>query len=648
MYDIPGFDISAVYGEMTQLHYARGNRTGSFNERTMLMINGVEANILFAQLMNLSFDFPLSSIKQIEIIYGPASAIYGPNVFSGIINIITENPVDLSENSNKIYARSGIGSNTTRFADMTYVGNLNPVSVLFSYRRFRSELFDISGEPGFFANGTIIGNEDIWGPYVPFYPKYQNLANDHALLGKLSFKGIEVGYNQLFTQHGNGSTYPYDKTLPTTNWTFKRDIFYVKANHDLTENFRLSFLSSYQNCGVLPFSQWAQGWNDSASWSSQRTVEFLNWKYMSSRWAVFQDFEYRPFDWWTINGGVKYSYATYQKSYENGRSDRTIWTPGTQWTNPQHLFPLPMPYGPLAGNTFDENENGAFVQSKTLFLDRKLALIAGLRYDNNTNYGDVFSPRAGITYFINDKILVKSNYGTGFQTPAPRNLYGSWGGLTVNENLKPDRIQSVDLGVNKKFSKISVEATAFYNEITNSIMQGQNLPTKNIYGMEWRINYVFPTLTSYIRNAYLHFNYSYILPQYSQMRTNSTTNRQSDRVGDIAPHKFNLVLNFDAFNYTRFNIRMNYVGERETEISNPIEKVDAYFVTNLSVQLINVYQNKINFFFNINNLFDTKYYHPGLDAADAGEDVGRPSAGWYSSRLPQPERMFMFGLSLNL
>src|SRR6187399_2480870 len=38
---------------------------------------------------------PLDSIAQIEIIRGPASALYGADAFLGVVNIITQNPEDV-------------------------------------------------------------------------------------------------------------------------------------------------------------------------------------------------------------------------------------------------------------------------------------------------------------------------------------------------------------------------------------------------------------------------------------------------------------------------------------------------------------------------------------------------------------------------
>ncbi len=643
--DIPGFDISASYGNLTQLAYARGNRTGSFNERTMLMIDGVEANILYAQNMNISSDFPISSIKQIEIVYGPASAIYGPNVFSGIINIITKSANNLEEQTNKVFVHSGIGKNNTQYAEITYLANYKPIELMISYRRYKSDMFDITNRSGYF-NEELFGNKKLWGPYTEYFSEFENKVNDNALIARLKIKNIEFGYNHLYTKHGNGSEYPYDKTLPTNNWKFKRDILFLKYKKEFSKNFNITFLANYQNSGSLPDNTWAQAWHKNDDWNSERTVEFLTWKYISKKWGLFQDFEYRPSDNWIISGGIKLSSAEFQKSYEFGRSDQTVWLPGKQWLDPNVLFPQPIGNGITPGNTYIDTEKGVFLQNKLSFINKKLTLVLGARYDKNEIYGEIFSPRIGATYKVSDYLNFKTSYGTGFQSPAPRNLYGSWGGLTINENLEPDKIEAIDFGITTKFSNFGIIATFYANRITNSILQGENLPEKNIFGTELKINYILIQSLKYVENTIIHINYSYTNAKYTEARTNDVTSRTSDLIGDIAPHKINIIISTDIFKYFHFSIRNNYVYNRPTTISNPIEKIDAFFITNLSFQIINLFDKKLRIFMNINNIFNKIYYHPGLDAANAGEDISTPSNGWYSSRLPQSGINYIGGIYL--
>ncbi len=643
--DIPGFDISASHGNMTQLAYARGNRTGSFNERTMLMIDGIEANILYAQNMNISSDFPISSIKRVEIVYGPASAIYGPNVFSGIINIITKSASDLGDQESKVFIHNGIGADNTQYGEITYLANYKPIELMLSYRRYKSDMFNLVDRPGYF-NKELFGNERLWGSYAEYYPEYDNCVDDNALIARFKIKNIEIGYNHLLTKHGNGSEYPYDKTLPTTNWKFSRDILFLRYKKELNDKLSITFLANYQKSGTSPDNIWAQGWNSADNFDSTRTVELLTWKYMSNKWSVFQDFEYRPYENWIINGGMKLSSAEFQKSYEFGRSSQTTWFPGEQWAEPETLFPQPIGSNTTPGNTYVDTEWGGFLQSKLSLIEKRLSVVLGARYDKNEIYGEIFSPRIGATFQVNNYLSLKTSYGTGFQSPAPRNLYGSWGGLEINKDLKPDKIQAIDFGISTQFSRLGVIATLFGHEITNSILQGENLPKKTIYGAELKMNYILIKSLKYIDNALIHANYSFIDAKYENARTNLQTGRTSDLVGDIAPHKINVIISADAFKYFHFSIRNNYVDQRPTTISNPIEKVDAFFVTNLNFQIINIFNNKLRIFMNVNNVFDTEYYHPGLDAANAGEDITTPSNGWYSSRLPQPGRTYICGIRM--
>ena len=64
-------------------------RGGSFDQ-TLVLLNGI--NISDPQTGHYNLDVPVSfkSIKRIEILNGPSARVYGPNAFSGAINIVTE------------------------------------------------------------------------------------------------------------------------------------------------------------------------------------------------------------------------------------------------------------------------------------------------------------------------------------------------------------------------------------------------------------------------------------------------------------------------------------------------------------------------------------------------------------------------------
>jgi iron complex outermembrane receptor protein len=87
--DLPGFDLSRAFGDDNYYLYARGYRKET-SDQMLFMIDGIAMNHLYSNNMNLFGMYPLSNIKQVEVVYGPASAIYGPNAFAGVINIITK------------------------------------------------------------------------------------------------------------------------------------------------------------------------------------------------------------------------------------------------------------------------------------------------------------------------------------------------------------------------------------------------------------------------------------------------------------------------------------------------------------------------------------------------------------------------------
>jgi iron complex outermembrane receptor protein len=64
-------------------------RGGSFDQ-TLILLNGINLSDPQTGHHNLNLPVSLNSITRIEILEGPAARVYGPNAFSGAINIVTE------------------------------------------------------------------------------------------------------------------------------------------------------------------------------------------------------------------------------------------------------------------------------------------------------------------------------------------------------------------------------------------------------------------------------------------------------------------------------------------------------------------------------------------------------------------------------
>ncbi|HRI19922.1 MAG TPA: TonB-dependent receptor plug domain-containing protein, partial [Panacibacter sp.] len=143
--DIPGFDISVYYGQLYANVYQRGLRTNN-TEKTLLLVDGVEENDLWSNFADMSQQYPVTNIKRVEIIYGPASTMYGPTAFSGVINIITKDPVDYLKDKKEIaaLANTGIGSYNTRYVDISAAARKGIFSYSITGRFYQSDRPDLS------------------------------------------------------------------------------------------------------------------------------------------------------------------------------------------------------------------------------------------------------------------------------------------------------------------------------------------------------------------------------------------------------------------------------------------------------------------------------------------------------------------------
>lgn len=82
-------------------------------ENTKILINGLETNILSDFSAWIVRQFQLTGIKRVEIVQGPASVLYGPEAFSGVINIVTKD-LDNSSPGSELAGIVGGGYRSSR------------------------------------------------------------------------------------------------------------------------------------------------------------------------------------------------------------------------------------------------------------------------------------------------------------------------------------------------------------------------------------------------------------------------------------------------------------------------------------------------------------------------------------------------------
>ena len=156
--DIPGFDVSRTNGLIGTTFYQRGYRSANNTDKTMILIDGVEDNEMYTQFAFMGKQLPIQSVKRVEIIYGPASSLYGANAFCGVINIITKDPTDLfkkkvsddisqdeAKTETYISGQLNAGSFNTKIVEMTGAVKLkNGITIQGVGKYFTSDENDLS------------------------------------------------------------------------------------------------------------------------------------------------------------------------------------------------------------------------------------------------------------------------------------------------------------------------------------------------------------------------------------------------------------------------------------------------------------------------------------------------------------------------
>ncbi|CAM1372834.1 Outer membrane receptor protein [Tenacibaculum xiamenense] len=193
---------------------------------TLIMIDGVPIVGRVAGNIDLN-RITVNNIKQIEIVKGPSSALYGSEAMGGVINIITEKPVresldgqfhvltrggarnELDVNSNFTYRRNkiglvaGVNLNSSGGFDLTPLSLSKTVNPHQNYTFNSRFLYDISESLEFDLSGRYYNQEQ----YVGDITNIQTDWNFNALLKQKISDRWDVTYTLYGTQFKTKSSF---------------------------------------------------------------------------------------------------------------------------------------------------------------------------------------------------------------------------------------------------------------------------------------------------------------------------------------------------------------------------------------------------------------------------------------------------------
>jgi outer membrane cobalamin receptor len=122
------------------------------------------------------------------------------------------------------------------------------------------------------------------------------------------------------------------------------------------------------------------------------------------------------------------------------------------------------------------NNQAGFLDARWLPIPR-LTLSAGARPEANTTFGTRVVPRAGIVYVLRygkgfwGDTRARFSYGQGFKEPALEQSFGSDPCFPGNSNLRPERSQTYDAGIDQFLAadRLRLSATYFNNRFRDIV-----------------------------------------------------------------------------------------------------------------------------------------------------------------------------------
>jgi iron complex outermembrane receptor protein len=691
LYDLPGFDTVTTNGTMQVVSYQRGYRT-PWLQRTLFLINGKVDNNLWNHSAQFSRQYPLDVVDRIEVLYGPAGAVYGPNAFLGVINIITRDGAQLQDGDRELTLNVRSGSFDSRSVDLSASGRNGEFWYNLGGRWFESDEADIDDYADWgYTRESLLRDPQIWGAGIGLANDpatgnpspvgdinvngrlegfetfngeplgyYSDLTENLGFLGEVGYRDWTLGVIYWETEEGYGPYYSFADGQPGNRWFHDSLQLYLEHNRQWSEDFSTESRLLYRQNAIG--GDWAESFGG--------FVSLTDWFTESSAWRFEQQYNYQWRDDLRLSAGIKYEQKALAKLYmicnywdgaavcpaqaatavDGVGSDGSGVLAANTITS---LNPLPLP--PDVGdsvpgfNIQDTIDRGVF--GEVVYDHNRWRFNLGLRWDDNSVYGHDINPRLAAIYHWRNDTTFKLIYGEAFQEPSAKDLYGGWSGRASNPGLKPEKVKNLEFIAIHQGRYLLHDLSLFIARYTNVIAGAENVGKRRIQGLEYRGSFHLPNLIKGAAPISGNLYYTYLDARASQQYDNgsdSWVNNWDDQ-GDVAPHKLNILLNVPLTKRWNFNLRTQWVSERDLFSQNPLRadsnpgrddnrKAEAFTKVDMNL-LYNRRDWQIGF--KIENLLEEEFLQSGVESASSGDDFTVDADGFQNSLLPQvKERIY--------
>ena len=650
--DLPGMDVIRPYGATYFKNYWRGYRN-TIGEPFLIMIDGVIFNHLYFNTADVMATFPLSDIERIEVVYGPASSVYGASAFMGVINVITRG--DALENGSSASVKIGGGTSNSRLADATAMWKSGDIRVRVSARIDDGELDDAHVDAYEYTKHRYFEDRRLWGGFLDnpsLGGTFASPRRNRALDVRAWAGALEAAVQYFRLNAGYGVEYAGDRSLNHTVWSRPDFSTYVRYKHRLSERITSTSFVRYRTSGVSNDSFFVQSFPGTDTEPGQ-TAEFSYWSANNDSTTVTQDFDVKINDSLVFRTGARYEQKNLQKAYDITYGPDL---PPSLVDGSRYPYPQPPSSTPQAQNQLSTEGIGAYVQSWWRMSEHHRVNL-GVRSDHDSRYGGATTVRMGYVG-NNGPWGLKALFGQAFQEPNNRLLYGGWDGSGSDPRLRPERSSTAELSgsyTKRAFeSLLSVYRVKNYNTFVNTVHTAKNLGDRQVVGADYIVQWVMPSTGPRELKAWGSISHIFKAEEKKLDAFGILLEGSGEGpVGDLAMNKIHFGVTSSGKRWTG-TLRGRWIDSRDTVDTNPVDRVASFATVDALLRIDEVLAKGVSISLKATNLSDKVYFHPGVRDANAGITPGMfdprgrwiGSAGYFNSLLVQPGRQVLLTVEI--
>jgi iron complex outermembrane receptor protein len=601
----------------------RGNSGGLYSNSSIIkvLINGQPIPFTPTGGTGLGPELiPLSAIERVEIIRGPASALYGADAFLGMVNIRTRGGGDVA-GATAWLAGGLVGEKPAVDLEASLGAAGGGVETLIAVRR--SQL-DLSGLPLPVSSPA---------PRIPAYHTGPLVAegldqDSRSAIGTVTYRprpGRSVGLFAYYSLQDSGDEFGsvfqlahgFDESGVFSENRVSRDQLRIalQIEEQLSKRLDLSLRSSYFQGGTGEEDRLEVG---SEFYFVRRSLGFRGVDAdVQLDWALAQAL--------SLTAGTTFQHDDERLPSRVAVAKRRI--EGVE-ANPGDVIETATVR--QGRKTF--RNVGTYLQGNWQPLGGRLGLTAGLRYDYHNVYRGQLSRRLGLVGSPTSTIHIKLLHGSAFQAPSPFLMHAVpliAGDVAGNQDLEPQYVNTFELQLAYEPAEwMNLSSTAAYNRLNNRtefIQQGVNLEARNVLRTD---SYSWENQLEVRASHWLHASLSFEL---NRTRTRSDERTYLDMItggqAGIYPHlMIHAGVAASLGDLLRGAVMLSYFGRRRSSGTNTLlnrgaYELPVYLQTDINLatrgfQFSPERRQTISFSVSVKNLLEATGPSPGFNGVD--------------------------------